>query len=332
MLLKIADRDFLETGEGYFFCVIGSKHPKSRVLAYLKYVKSNQGRWGREAFRAKRILRYYTMESLRETLEYLKREAPWYIIEAPCIGSFSAVPRRRVIKHYIPEERLIQLLSENGRDPLEEKAVSLASMLADKAGISERRMGITGSILLNIHRPEFSDIDLTVYGRSEAALVKEALAELYASGVLKRKMDTSTWRTDSIPPRRLEKLLERRWNRGEYAGTDFSILACKERSELGSLNLKSCIKVGRVVLEAIIEDDEEGIFYPAVYRISRVRVLKGAVRAKPVKLVCFNSLYSGTLLPGDTVEIRGELEVADDEARVVVGSLSLAGRDYVMLK
>ncbi|RLG51927.1 MAG: hypothetical protein DRN96_04070 [Thermoproteota archaeon] len=330
--MKVADRDFLETSEGYFFCVIGNKHPKDRVIAYLKYMKSRRGKWGGRGFRAERVLKYYTMEFLKDTLELLKREAPHYLTAIPCVGVFSAVPVSRVIKHYVPEEKLRSLLSKDEKDPLEAKAASLASMIAEKAGVSVSKMGVTGSILLNMHNTAFSDIDLTVYGKSEASLVREALIELYSQRLLRRKMDAGVWRTDSIPPFGLEKLLKRRWNRGEYMGTEFSVLACREREEIGNLSVHSCVKLGKVVLRAVIEDDEEGVFYPAIYRIGRVEVLEGDASMKPTELICLSSLYSGTLLSGDAVEIRGELEVADGEARVVVGSLSLAGKDYIMLR
>ena len=58
---RYRDRDYLQTSEGYFFCVVGPTHPKDRVIAYLKYVPEASGTWGRERRRFRRALRYYTI-------------------------------------------------------------------------------------------------------------------------------------------------------------------------------------------------------------------------------------------------------------------------------
>src|SRR5947199_7270211 len=39
------DRDFVETREGFFFCLVGYVHPPDRYLAYLKYTPAAAGKW-----------------------------------------------------------------------------------------------------------------------------------------------------------------------------------------------------------------------------------------------------------------------------------------------
>ena len=38
------DRDFVETAEGFFFCLVGYLHPPDRYTAYLKYTPAESGR------------------------------------------------------------------------------------------------------------------------------------------------------------------------------------------------------------------------------------------------------------------------------------------------
>jgi len=37
------DRDFVETAEGFFFCLVGYLHPPDRYTAYLKYTPAESG-------------------------------------------------------------------------------------------------------------------------------------------------------------------------------------------------------------------------------------------------------------------------------------------------
>ena len=52
---KFRDRDFIQTKEGFYFCVIGSIHPPDRIISYIKYVPSKSGIWGFENQRFSRI-------------------------------------------------------------------------------------------------------------------------------------------------------------------------------------------------------------------------------------------------------------------------------------
>jgi len=46
---KPKDKDFVETKECLFFCVVGYLHPPDAFTAYLKYRPEAGGRWQRAA-------------------------------------------------------------------------------------------------------------------------------------------------------------------------------------------------------------------------------------------------------------------------------------------
>jgi predicted nucleotidyltransferase len=233
------DRDYVETVEGLFFTVVGNVHPPGRVIAYLKYVPSPDGKWGRER-RFRRALPYYTVPMLLDTISYLKQNHPQYVAFFEELGiEMSAVPLSMVSRHYRPEERL-QEMARGPRDELEDAALELAEAIADEAGIPIDDLGVTGSILVKIHQP-FSDIDLVVYGRESALRAREALRELYRDP--RRGIE-------ALPRQRLEDLLERRQRLFCLSKSDAEVV-CARKWNRGPLQ-------GEGVLDPPSEEGERG--------------------------------------------------------------------------
>jgi len=212
------DRDFVETVEGFFFCVVGHLHPPDRYLAYLKYTPASVGKWARGDVAYHRRLPYYHVRHVLATLEFLDREHPKYLWVDPATGvRFSAVPRSSVARYYEPEARLADLRA-GPQDPLEEEVKALADLLLATSGLSPSALGVTGSVLLGLHNPAFSDIDLTVYGAESTRRVRLALARLTGGLIQPLPPDRrERWRADTaerfgLSPADVERLQARRWN------------------------------------------------------------------------------------------------------------------------
>jgi len=332
------DRDFLRTPEGFLFCVVGSTHPPDRVMAYLKYVPSpGGGPWRGRGLRYSRAMRDYTMASLRSTFAIL-RDYPFYISFFEAFGTeMSSVPVERIEEHYRPEERLEELATSEELDVLEEKALSLANLISDISGVPRRHMGVTGSILLDIHVPGISDIDLVVYGLEESSKVREALEEaLDDRGVEVERLTgdmARAWctRKTRLYPLELEdarRILSRKWNIGLYRGTRFSVHPVRTEREAERYGERLFRPMGRATVVAEVEDAREAMFLPAVYRVRRARVLEGpGVRA--VEEICsYEDIYAGVAGEGEEVLARGKLEMVIDKRegttyfRLLIGSLS----------
>jgi len=181
-LRSFRDRDYLLTPEGFIFTVIGNLHPADRVIAYLKYVPDERGKWGLGRSRYRRALEHYNVPSVMDSMQFLREKAPQYVFESTVDGiSLPAVPKDRIVKHFCPEVRLLELRSAQNRDELESKALRLIELISEKAGVPIDSLGLTGSILARIHDPAFSDIDLVVYGFSNAIRIKGTLQSLESS-------------------------------------------------------------------------------------------------------------------------------------------------------
>lgn len=336
------DRDYLETVEGLFFTVVGNVHPTNCVIAYLKYVPSLDGKWGRDR-RFKRVLSYYTVPMLLDTVSYLKQYYPHYVAFFDELGiEMSAVPLNKLLRHYRPEVRLQEMIV-NPKDQLEAMAVDLARAIADEADVPLDDLGVTGSLLIDIHQP-FSDIDLVVYGRESAVKVREALLRLYKEprrGV------------ERLPKERFEELLERRqrlfhlskreaeiiclrkWNRGFFRGKDFSLHPVKKEDEVreafGEFTYRP---VGLATIRGVVADSSESIFMPSRWLVEDVESLNGVSVEGLTELCSYEGLYMGIVNEGEKFEARGKVEAVYhrkrlNHYRLLIGSPEAQGHDYL---
>ncbi|MBU6997464.1 MAG: hypothetical protein HXS49_00520 [Theionarchaea archaeon] len=321
---KPKDRDFIETREGMFFCVAGYLHPPDKITAYLKYSPASQGKWKKGASHFRRELPFYHVFSVSQTIDYLKKDFPHYVHYCPVRSiEMSMVPRDRISQYYVPEERIAQLV-DYPHDELEQKVRVFAQEIMKETSIPLNQLGITGSILIGLHNPVFSDIDLIVYGRRNAILIKEILPQLpHVTGLQGEKMEEWIQHKMSIfgiDRKQAELFAARKWNYGFFDGTYFSLHPTRTDADItetyGDIQYTG---LGPATVRAVITDSSESMFLPAGYKVETLEVQEGE---QPVEdIISYEGLYCDSFVEGDIVEARGRLEKADDRYRLVLGSL-----------
>ncbi len=338
------DRDFLQTVEGYFFCVIGPTHPEDRVIAYLKYVPDPDGKWGKAGHRYRRVLRYYTMSDLLETLSFVERLPQYMFHSSAWSVTMSAVPLGRISDHFKPEEKLSQLKTIERPDVLQRKAIDLIDLISEASGVPIENFGVTGSLLLDIHR-DFSDIDLIVYGMANSSQVKEAVVQksnqkrspIQPLGTRKAE-EWCIEKTSKFPLtyKEARAMLERKWGRGLYRGTLFSVHPVKLEEDVFERYGDRVFKPeGMVEIKGIVSDDSEADFLPSVYKVEEVTLLDGKKVGDIADVTSYEGLYGGIAGEGEWIRAYGKLEKVMDKRlgkeyhRVLVGSKEARGRDYV---
>jgi len=332
--LKPKDRDMVETCDGLIFVVVGYLHPPGRVTAYLKYVPSEKGKWGRGGTRYTRALRYYHVTQVENTYGYLRENHPDYLYDCPVRNiTVSCVPLSDVKQYYHPVERVDSLIREGPSDPLEEKLIGLVEYLGERADV-EGRIGITGSILTHSHNPTFSDMDLTVYGRDESLRVKEAVLEARREGTVRPqdRREREEWvrqRSGKLPlsEGELRRVASSRWNYGFYRGTYFSIHPTRTDCEI-SEGYGDYVyhQLGEAKGTAIVADASDSIYLPAVYRVTDSKLENREVAISEV--VSYEGVYGGLFMEGEKVEFKGILESYEGKEeghRVVLGGAGSAG-------
>ncbi|MEM1677722.1 MAG: hypothetical protein QXV81_04650 [Ignisphaera sp.] len=345
------DRDFIESREGLLFAVIGNTHPVDRIIAYLKYIPGYQSnirvKWSRNGLQFGRILPYYSAIGVAQTMDFLRRNYPHYIVFDKYRSiELIEVPRSHINRHYRPEERLRELLS-GSRDLLEEQVVELVTRISEESGVSLNNFGITGSILLKIHNLTYSDIDLIVYGIENSYRVRETIKNLLNtpnSGFYRPVGEAlEEWARDivKIHPLSIEeaRLLysKYKWNRAFYKGRQFSIHPVKTEDEVSEKWEDKIVKpLGLVKIRARIADSRNSIFMPAIYSIENAKVIEGVVPPKPIRyVISYEGLYMDLARDGDEIIAYGKLEMVEDVRQseeylqVAIGTFEARGKDYI---
>jgi predicted nucleotidyltransferase len=332
--LKPKDRDMVETRDGLMFVVVGYLHPPGRVTAYLKYVPSEEGKWGRGDTRYTRTLRYYHVTQVENTYGYLRENHSEYLYDCPVRNiTVSCVPLSDVKLYYDPVERVDSLIREGPSDSLEEKLLGLVGYLREHADV-EGRIGVTGSILTRSHNPAFSDIDITVYGREESRRVREAVLQARRESVIRGRgeEELERWvaqRAEKFPLSReeLRRIASTRWNYGFYRDTYVSVHPTRADDEITeSYGDFTYSQLGEVKGTAVVADTSESIYLPAVYRVTDSKLRNRNVTIS--EIVSYEGVYGGLFTVGEKVEFTGILERYEGKERghrVVLGGAGSAG-------
>ena len=338
------DRDHLRTKDGLYFTVVGNVHPSDRIIAYLKYYPNFNG--GKVKNRVlKRAIKHYNVPNIIKTIEILEKKYPHYITSLEPYGfNFSAVPIEYLEEHFLPEKKLLELLETKNQDVLSQKAANLALRLSKECKLSIGNFGITGSILIGIHNPIFSDIDITVYGKESSIKVKETLLEIFKKNDEKIRrangefLSTIKKRFPYLNEKELKIFYQRKWNRGTFEGRFFSINPVRTeketREKYGDLNY---IQLDIVEIKAKVEDSSENMFIPAIYRVDNVNIIKGPNISGIEEIVSYDRNYGDVAEYGEKIICKGKLEKVIDNRinkthyRVTIGSLKAKGTDYLKI-
>jgi predicted nucleotidyltransferase len=231
-------------------------------------------------------------------------------------------------------------------DSLQEKLVRFTRFLGEISGVSDASFGVTGSLLLDIHQPTFSDLDVTMYGAKDSWALKEALAENRGSGKPLKRLEgkpLEEWcikKSQDYPltPKEALKLYERKWNLGFFEDRWVSIHPVKLENEVTEeYGEKTYIPCGQVTIEAIVRGNLDSLFLPATYQIEDVKSLHGQQLGDVAEVVSYEGLYDSLAENGETIQAKGKLEKVTEKGtsrhryRVLVGSAEGKGKEYMKL-
>lgn len=164
---RILDHFYLLLKNYCYAVVVGNMHSNSFLIGYVKYCLGKNSIWRDNLGYYDRIVNYYSPRKVYDS-------TPWktYI---PCYDSIiPVIPRSKIIKIFNPINRLNEIISMP-KDQLEQLTANLSSILY--SSIHRYALGVTGSLLIKIHNPVISDIDMIVYGWRESLNIIEFINE-----------------------------------------------------------------------------------------------------------------------------------------------------------
>ena len=302
----------VETVEGFIFTVKGLVHPPGGPIAYLRYLPDSEGDRARGGVSYRRVYR------LEEQREVLCGRFPAYIGHDPVFGfEVQRVPGHCVQKVYDPCFRLAEMIENGGRDSLEEKALAFANLLKEASGIPPGSLGVSGSVLVGLHRSG-SDIDLTVYGDGEARAVHKALGRLLddGRGQVRRLDPAETARLHAghlvdtpLPFSDFARLQSRKVNEGFFAEIPYFIRFIKGRGECdeqyGDARYE---QLGKAEIQFRVADDRDAVFTPCRYVVEEVRFLDRREKVDLREVISFRGRFSDQVRTGEQATARGTLE------------------------
>lgn len=344
------DHDFIQTLEDFFFCVIGYTHPQNRIIAYLKYIPSQNGKWKLEKMPLKRVLSHYSALEVLQSYKYLEKNYQKYFFNCPISKiRITAVPYNSIKKYYRPQDKinsLYALCGENKLDTLQKKVIELIAYLGSFSKIDNSNFGVTGSILTDTHNIAFSDIDLTIHGRKNSQIIEKTITELFnqENDEISRLQfkEAEEWRRNKMKIFNLNEeqsnlLYERKWNMGLFKGTRFSIHPIRNDKEIlekyGDLEF---FPEGIIEIEGTVRQDKDSIFLPCIYEIFDVKIKNGQKIEGITQICSYEGLYSFILKKGERFRARGKLEKVVDKKRnktfhrLLIGSFLAKSQDFLL--
>jgi predicted nucleotidyltransferase len=321
--------DLIESHGNIVFDVKGLVHPPDRVIAFIRYVPDTEGSRERDG---KRYSKFY---SLSKRYALLKREYPQYLVNDPVFNTtLCEVPTADIKRHYQPAAGLQKLRTRSNLDEAETAALKLMEILQESSGVSWSKLGVSGSILVNLQEPA-SDIDLIVYGTETGCRVAETMKELledkdspieaYDLDGLRelfdfRSKDTNVSFEDFV------RTDSRKVSHGKFMNKHFFIRFVKDLNEIseqyGSIIYKP---EGNARIKATVVDDSEALFTPCTYKLEDVEVLEGTTAEPVEEIVSFRGRFCEHARKGETVIAKGKVERVQqqgqrDHFRLLLGS------------
>ncbi len=302
-MLPVRLRDFIEDRDGWLYAVSAYDNADA-VGCVLRYVPDEKG--GRIHASGRR----YTKFDFAEAYALVAKKKPQYA------GLLHRVPYsdiRRVLK---PELEIGRIARDHPR----------VRRLLDLFRLPAGAIGCTGSLLCGLEN-EDSDIDMVVYGKHWFAAqklveqgIRDGKIEGLSAGMWRKVYEK---RRPDIPFDQFVLHEERKYNRGQIAGTYFDILYTRSYDEIGSAPAGKGVVLGTMTIEAEVKDASLAFDSPAVYEVQHEPV---------ARVLSFTHTYSGQALAGETIKARGVLEQHGTERWLIVGTTREARGEYIVSK
>ncbi len=343
---RFRDRDIIQDTEGRIFIALGFIQPNEKVLALPKYLPDSEGKWEKDGQRYRRIF-WGGVESVTKGMQVIPKE---YLIEDKHFGTtLIEVPLTNITRYFRPENRLQGLLADGSNDQLEETVIKTAKTLHSILDIPLENLGIAGSILWKGHNPEFSDINMNIYGYNHSWLLQNDFEGLADADSHIRIREESEW-TNSISRIRervpviskddLQLLFTRR-KAFYYDNQCIGITPVLTPPEIPITHLSETYTTlfeSPTRIEMDIQNVDFGIFHPGLYEgtSDKIPEIDDNIISR---IIVYDGAFTGLLRSGDRVEVSGIFQKVapspfnDTEPfyQILVGSKVGAGREYIRL-
>ena len=323
--LRLRDRDAIITENGIIFRVYGYFHPSSAYVCDVEYApatvyKSTVPR----AFRAKGKQVYYKFYA-DGGLRFVQQNYSQYTVLYETLQQRLVGVRQALVKRMRkPEERFQRLIKKQPEDALLHALRRVFSLITARSELSEKDFGVFGSLLHGFYHPNFSDLDLIVYGKDKLRELRETLEEFYREKTsplrnefeTKEAIKTKHWRFLNYS---LDEYLWHQRRKTIYAlfedekteriiEVEFEpVKDWREIYNEYSSNTR-VVKMGWIKAVARITDDCDAPFIPSIYQIEPVKVLEDTEVENLKRVLSYVEEFRIQAEKDEDVYVEGNLE------------------------
>jgi predicted nucleotidyltransferase len=329
---RLRDRDSIVTKEGLIFRVFGYSHPSDAYICDAEYApatvfKSDNPR----AFRNQGENVFYKFYE-DEGWKFVEDSFPQYMILHEMLHrKVIGVSHRFISEVRKPGKELGKLIQTAPKDSLMAATRKVLDVAVGQFGLSVESFGVFGSLLHGFYHPDFSDVDLIIYGKKNVARLRKTLHELYESKspLLRNEFETyesirgKVWRFQNFTmkeflwhqQRKLVYSLFDSQESGRTIKTEFEPVkdwteVCNEYNPGAKI-----LQGGWVRMLARVKCDSDAPFMPSVYHIEPLEILEGRRQAQRVmRIVSYLEEFRMQAFTDETVYVEGNLEevIGDD--------------------
>jgi len=324
--LRLRDRDAIITREGLIFRVFGYSHPSNAYICDAEYAPAEIFKSDNpKAFRNKGqqiFYKFYEDEGWR----FIQKSFPQYMIFHEMLRKkVVGVDYNHIAKMRRPSKELKRLIETDPEDELVAALQNVLELAMQGSGLLAKDFGVFGSMFHGFHHPEFSDIDLIIYGRENTVKLCETLQELYSddSSLLKNEFETDEsirrkrWRFQNFSPKEFVWHQRRKMiyavltnkRRGRVIKTEFEPVKGWEEISNAYDSGARILQKGWIRMSARVVEDQDAPFIPSVYEVEPLKVLSGTENGiDATRIVSYMEEFRMQARKDETVYVEGNLE------------------------
>ena len=329
----------ITTVDGIQFKTFSNEHPEGFIIAKPKYIPTEyifcDKLQCRNLFdnQVNRLNMWIDKEELSYYLEAFKENYPHYVYNSPHHQNwFFAIPQKAIKQIFDPKEglKLLMNLPEKEIDEHLEAVIGFAKFLLN-SGVSLDDLGITFSTLVGHYDPNYSDINLVIYGKENGWKILNFLEN--AKHPKLRWKTEEEWlnfrqkrnRKNIFTESEFVKQFSRKKTEGFFGNKLFVLFPVEKEGEIeNKWGEEEYTPLGFAEIEATIANNDNSIFRPGSYSLKNAKSLKG--KPLPIeKIVFYSRDYVLQAFPGEKIRAAGLLEKVKNKKthkqyyRIVIG-------------
>lgn len=312
----------ITTLDGIQFKTFSNEHPKGFIIAKPKYIPTEYIFCDKLPLRhlfdkqVNRLDMWIDKEELSYYLEAFKENYPHYIYNCSLHKNwFFAIPEKAIKQIFEPRQglKIIMGIQEKQKDEHLEVVVSFIRLLL-KSGVSLEDLGITFSTLVGHYDPNYSDINVVVYGKNNGWKILKFLEK--TKHPLLRWKSAEEWknfrqkrnRSSIFTEQEFLEQFSRKKTEGFFQNKLFVLFTVEKEDETWyNWGKEAYIPLGSVEVEATVTNNFNSLIRPGFYEVKNAKTLNG--KTIPVKKIVFYSRdYVVQALPGEKIKACGLLE------------------------